>query len=293
MSREPDAAAGRIPLRLRRLARADLAFADKVRELAGWNQTLEDWERFLVMEPEGCFLAEWDGAPAGTATTTVYNSELAWIGMVLVHPDYRRRGIGRALLQRCIEYLHHRGVRCVKLDATPAGKLVYDGLGFCSEWTLMRWVGRAPTDLTEPGVRPWKPEDSEPAQELDKGAFGASRGALLRALARNSASGLTALSETGEVRGFGFTRAGSKALYLGPVVADSPAAGLKVVRALLIRHAGQLVFWDIPDPNGAAVALAQTLGFSIQRTLIRMFLGTNSTPGDPCRQFALAGPEVG
>src|SRR6185436_14043087 len=113
-------------LRLRLLTRDDLPFADSVRALAGWNQTIADWERFLTAEPDGCFLAEWNGVPAGTATTMVYGLALAWIGMVLVHPDHRRRGIGRALLVRCIEHLRGRGVRGIKLDATPAGKEVYD-----------------------------------------------------------------------------------------------------------------------------------------------------------------------
>ena len=129
-------------LRLRLLKRADLAFADSVRALAGWNQTMEDWERFLSAEPDGCFLAEWNGASAGTATTTVYERELAWIGMVLVHPEFRRRGIGRALLERCIEYLRSRGVRCIKLDATPLGEKVYAGLGFKDEWTRLRPAAR-------------------------------------------------------------------------------------------------------------------------------------------------------
>src|SRR5688500_17823494 len=127
------------PLRLRPLTREDLSFADSLRALAGWNQTLADWERFLALEPDGCFLAEWQGVSAGTATTTVYGAELAWIGMVLVHPEYRRRGIGQALLERCIEYLSKRGVRCIKLDATPEGKRVYANLGFQDEWTLTRW----------------------------------------------------------------------------------------------------------------------------------------------------------
>src|SRR5580658_3995749 len=102
------------PLRVRAMRQSDLAFADSLRALAGWNQTMADWQRFLTMQPEGCFLAEWDGAQAGTATTVVYGSDLAWIGMVLVHPEFRRRGIGRALLLKCIEHLRARRVRCIK-----------------------------------------------------------------------------------------------------------------------------------------------------------------------------------
>ena len=103
---------------------AELDFADSLRALAGWNQTRNDWQRLLAHEPRGCFVAEWNGALAGTATTTCYGTDLAWIGMVLVHPDYRRRGIGTALLQQCLDYLSGRGVRCIKLDATPLGRPV-------------------------------------------------------------------------------------------------------------------------------------------------------------------------
>src|SRR5438128_5743547 len=62
-------------LRLRLLTRADLPFADSVRALARWNQTLDDWQRFLATEPEGCFLAEWNGARAGAATTRGYGPD--------------------------------------------------------------------------------------------------------------------------------------------------------------------------------------------------------------------------
>src|SRR4030095_8944740 len=57
-------------IRLRRLTESDLLFADVLRAQAGWNQTLTDWRRFLRMNPGGCFLAEWGGAPPGTARTT-------------------------------------------------------------------------------------------------------------------------------------------------------------------------------------------------------------------------------
>ena len=126
-------------IKIRPMARSDLAFADSLRALVGWNQTLNDWKRFLDLSPQGCFIAEWNGTCAGTATTLCYGGDLAWIGMVLVHPDFRGRGIGRALLNHCVAYLRGRGIRCIKLDATPQGKLLYDRLGFQEEWPLTRW----------------------------------------------------------------------------------------------------------------------------------------------------------
>lgn len=281
-------------LRIRLLTREDLPFADSVRALAGWNQTIGDWERFLAAEPDGCFLAEWNGAPAGTATTTVYGSTLAWIGMVLVHSDFRRRGIGRALLERCIEHLHERGVRCIKLDATPAGKIVYDGLGFKHEWTLTRWEHAAadwPKAETISGIRNCR--DVDAVEQLDAAAFGVSRRRILEPLMKQSRCTLVCESESGKVVGYGLLRNGSSALYLGPVVAASVAAGVSLVKKLLARAGDRKIYWDIPDQNTDAAELARELGFSPQRTLTRMYLGDNSTPGDPLQQFAIAAPEQG
>jgi ribosomal protein S18 acetylase RimI-like enzyme len=284
------------PLRLRSLTRADLPFADAVRALAGWNQTFEDWERLLSLEPHGCFLAEWNGAPAGTATTTVYAAGLAWIGMVLVHPAYRRRGIGGALVQHCIEHLRARGVRCIKLDATPQGRSVYHSLGFQDEWTLRRWARcsapppPAPRDVQ---FRPWRSADAPLVETLDATTFGVSRSPLVLALAQQSRCSWVLESEAGHLAGYGLLRTGSNSLYLGPVTAVSADAGLLLIEALLARSEGQGVFWDIPDPNTAAASWAERHGFTVQRPLTRMFLGENFAPGDPPHQFALAAPETG
>ena len=43
-----------------------------------------DGESLIELEPEGCFVAELDDVPVGTATTTVYGGdELAWIAYVV------------------------------------------------------------------------------------------------------------------------------------------------------------------------------------------------------------------
>ena len=76
---------------IRLLFEADIPAAMQLKEAAAWNQTEADWRRLLSMEPNGCFGAVKEGRLVGTTTTTTYDG-LAWIGMVLVEPQQRRRG---------------------------------------------------------------------------------------------------------------------------------------------------------------------------------------------------------
>src|SRR5437764_9593530 len=118
---------------IRLLVEDDLPAALRLKELARWNQTEADWLRLLRLEPRGCFAAAVGGRVVGTATTTTYGRELAWVGMVLVDPEYRRRGIASRLMSAALAYLDDGAVATVKLDATPDGHPVYEKLGFETE----------------------------------------------------------------------------------------------------------------------------------------------------------------
>src|SRR3954467_8790642 len=133
----------RTDIAFRPLMKADIPRAHELRRLANWNQSQQDWAGYLEFEPKGCFAAEVDGLVVGTATTITYGKSFGWIGMVLVDPDYRRGGVGTALLLRAIEFLKSRGVESIKLDATPMGRPVYLPLGFRDEYELARYEGIA------------------------------------------------------------------------------------------------------------------------------------------------------
>src|SRR6266705_3291420 len=104
------------PSELMLAARATLpagAMADVealVRE-AGWNQTADDWRTFLDL---GTIHAAHTGTGriVATAATLPYG-RFAWISMVLVAGQYRRRGLVRRLLQRCIDELAAAGLKPV------------------------------------------------------------------------------------------------------------------------------------------------------------------------------------
>lgn len=292
------------PLRLRCLSTDDLPFADALRATAGWNQTPGDWRRFLALEPEGCFVAEWNGRPVGTATTLVHGPELAWIGMVLVLPDHRNRGIGGALLARAIEHLHRRGIACIRLDATPLGRPVYRRLGFRDEESLVRWEHPAwtPPRPTAPSPTPPGPTREirhsdwaagGPLQRLERRAFGVPRLRLLTALLESSTASALLEDGHGGIVGYGYLRPGALADYLGPAVAVDALAAGALAETLLEHAVGHRVFWDIPASCVHATRWAAEHGFRRQRELTRMSLGPTPPAGVAGLPMALSGPETG
>ena len=275
-------------LSLRYLTSADIPFADSLRAIAGWNQTPADWQRFIDLSPRGCLLAACDGQPVATATTMVYGQDLGWIGMMLVHPDFRRRGIARVLMQHCIEILQSARVKAIKLDATPAGREVYLRMGFKDEYTLTRFQHDAASAKTTPLIRAAKKEDHSKIFEIDHAATGAPREHLIDRLMSDSAQTLV-YESNGVITGYGILRAGSLASYLGPVVANDPTHAQALATAL----ANGKTFCDLPDRNAAATDWAKSNNFTAQRTLTRMYLGENVAPTVPQSYFAIAAPDLG
>lgn len=281
---------------IRQLQPSDLSFADSLRACAGWNQTLRDWQRFLNCEPDGCFVGEWQGTPAATATTICYGPDLGWIGMLLVHPDRRRNGLGSALLQHAIDHLHNRGTRCIKLDATPLGRPLYERFGFQAEDELTRWESPALPPIatdTESAITAMSEGDLEAIVNLDQKSFGSRRRVLINELVGNSVHAVVHRGAKLSEFGYGMLREGSRAFYLGPVASERQDVGVRIIAHLLSKIPGRPVFWDVLDQNTSASALARKQGFTTQRKLLRMRLGPSAGTGDSSRQFAIADPAVG
>ena len=130
-------------LRIRGMTVADIPLGMRLKEQAGWNQVEGDWRRLLDLQPDGCFVAELDGIPAGTVTTCRFGP-VAWVAMMLVDKSFRSRGIGRALMSRALDDLDSAGVRTIRLDATPLGRPLYESLDFVAEATFAQIPGSPP-----------------------------------------------------------------------------------------------------------------------------------------------------
>jgi GNAT superfamily N-acetyltransferase len=274
------------------LGEGDLAEAMRLKELARWNQTEADWRRLLRLEPRGCFAAWLDGRIVATTTTTSYGQDLAWIGMVLVDPAYRRRGIATRLMRAALDYLRGLKVATVKLDATPAGQPVYEALGFVREGLVERWEGVAPQSLSQ--AERLDAATMASVLALDRAAFGADRAGLLRSLAEDACVAPTVVrSGEGSLRGYALARRGTAADYVGPLVAEEANTALALLDATLAQLAGRRVYLDLHAGGPLSAAHLGARGFSKQRDLIRMRSGDSGLAGTSPLVALIAGPEVG
>ncbi len=270
---------------IRTLSILDVPQAAELSNLAGWNQTTRDWQRLLLLEPQGCFCFVIDGRVVATTTTVRYEGRLAWIGMVLTHPDFRRLGLARQLMLYTLQWLRSRGVSIAKLDATDQGRPLYESLGFTGECKVERWV-RAPE--VAPSPLPILPR--YPAFQLDRKAFGIGRSDLFNLLREESWTGSPDI-------GFAFSRPGAQGAYFGPCVATSDDNARRLLDWCCALHPDKFLYWDFFSENLAAREMAESRNFQPARQLVRMSLslqeGESALVSDQKAYYAIAGFEYG
>ncbi len=287
---------GNDPLSIRQMVLADLPLCRRLVSAAGWNQADADWIRAMKLAPDGCFVAE-KGAVAVATTTCCRFGETGWIAMVLVDPEYRGSGIAGSLMQHAIAWLQNRGVKSIRLDATAMGQKVYRKLGFKDEYEVIRYEGTAGEAVsgTPDSLQVILSTETSIAKiaRLDKKATGAERGEFLQNLdAAKATAYWCKMTREGVAEGYAGFRTGRNAVQIGPAVAFTVQAGQMLLDAVLAGFRGRACFIDVPALNEPAVLWAESRGFRIQRSFMRMYLGEK--PDDrPDWIWASSGPEKG
>lgn len=271
----------------------DLPGCLELSKAAHWNQNAADW-RLMLQIGRGYGLSLVDGTLAASTVTLPYGAAFAWVSMVLVLPEHRRRGYATRLLRRALEDLSAER-RAAVLDATPAGHEVYAEEGFRDTWGFKRFAldaFKTKGAVDTAGVRALEPRDWSRIRALDGEAFGADRLVLLKALAARLPDAALVSEREGEITGFVLGREGREARQLGPLVARDAEAARALLAAALAQIAPPL-YLDLVDRESALVDWLEAQGFAFQRPFTRMVHGTDRAPGNASLVFCPAGPELG
>ncbi|MES2936272.1 MAG: GNAT family N-acetyltransferase [Pseudomonadota bacterium] len=273
------------------MTRTEVALAVDWAAQEGWNPGLHDAGSFHAADPEGFFVGLLDGQPVASISVVKYGAGFAFLGLYIVLPEFRGRGFGWALWQHGMAAAAGRQVG---LDGVPAQQENYRKSGFALAWRNVRHEGLglacAPAD---PCVVPLAAVPFDAVAAYDRPFFPAGRAPFLAAwLAQPGAAAFGHVAQ-GRLQGYGVIRPCRSGWKIGPLVANSESVAEALFVALAGRAAiGDPVYLDLPEPNGAAVALARRHGMRPVFETARMYTG-NAPPVPMDRLYGITSFELG
>ena len=259
---------------VRTMSRAELGMVLGWAADEGWNPGRCDAIPFHAADPTGFLIAEADdgelkGEPAAAISVVRYGDSFGFLGLYIVRPEYRGRGLGMAVWNAGMEYL---AGRTVGLDGVVAQQDNYRKSGFELAHRNVRFQGPAPgVEQHGAGLLSLSDIPFDRLLAYDLPLFGAPRAAFLSAwIGMPGVIGLAAE----DLKGYAVARPCIEGWKIGPLFADDE----KTAEALFLGICARLpsdgpVILDVPEPNRTAMRLAERTGLTQVFETARMYAG--------------------
>ncbi len=255
-------------LKIRKMSREEAKFAVEMAAAEGWNPGIHDGELFYDTDPDGFFIAEVAGKTVGCASAVAYDDSFGFLGLYVVEPEFREKGVGAKLTEKCLEYM---GNRNIGLDGVVENEKKYQKvMKFRSFYSNLRFEGKGggefPDGLVEISAVPF-----EKLLEYDRQMFPASRPGFLKRWIKQPDSYSFAALEAGKLKGYGVIRKCREGYKIGPLFADNQAIAEKIFLGLKASVPGEAIYLDVPEPNKKAVQIADKYRMNVMFKTIRMY----------------------
>ncbi|WFP66052.1 MULTISPECIES: GNAT family N-acetyltransferase [unclassified Mesorhizobium] len=264
----------------------------------GWPHRAEDWQ-FLRESGHGFVALDEIGRVLGSAMWFEHGPGFATIGMVITSPRLQTLGAAQWLMKRVFDKIPGRDLR---LNATRAARRLYLSLDFQPEKAVYQCQGiaRMPTTGSSAeargDIRTLDAGDVTAAIALDAAGFGVRRSALIEKLFAHSAG--YGVFDGNKLTAFALCRPFGRGHVVGPVVAESDADAVAIVRPHIADHSGSFLRVDTHMDNGEFAAFLSHAGMPVFDTVLTMSLGkrfadfSNGGSARP-RTYALASQTLG
>lgn len=263
------------------LGPGEVAALHVLSQTIGWTHTSDDWRTILAVGRVFGHRGD-DGSFLSSGALFEYGPSLASIGMILVTPTFRGRGLARAMMRHC---LAAAASTPVTLIATAQGEPLYRSLGFIDAERVCRVM--VPGGVRAPRLAPVAAHDLESVGRFDAEVFGADRNVLLAALLTRASASAVVRDERGGLHGFGFAIQQAGRLAIGPVAARRADDALAIVRSLAAGHDGDVRI-DVPTRQARLLEVLADLGARASAEAPLMLYGATQMPGRRDGIYALA-----
>ncbi|MED1114550.1 GNAT family N-acetyltransferase [Bacillus paramycoides] len=228
----------------------------------GWDYNREEIETIFN---SGIVYGVWNERKEliASAAIILYGETLASIGMVIVHPDYKGRGIGKAITDLCVKSVSTQTP--IVLIATDEGKPLYEKLGFRTVSYVSKYIYNSYNKNyicvgNEEYIVNYEECDLEEIIQIDEDAFGTNREEFLKCRIIQSEQCIVIKDIQQNVLGYGMSIQTPENKIIGPVVAKNDARAMRIVHYLAREHNGKLRI-DVPEGKENFMKELEITGF--------------------------------
>lgn len=237
----------------------------------GWNPGLDDALAFHEADPSGFFVGVFGEVPVASISVVKYGEDFAFLGLYIVHPDFRGRGYGKAIWN--VGMASAEG-RSIGLDGVPAQQENYRKAGFEEAYRTVRYGGVVSAVPASPLVAQVVSDKLDGLLRYDATIFPAPRPAFVASWCATRKDRHSAVvRKSGKIRGYGTIRRCFDGYKIGPLFASDKDSASALLSALTPHAKGQQIFIDIPTSNGEAIELAESMGLAPVFETARMYRG--------------------
>ena len=239
---------------------------------------LHDADTLWACDSRGLLGVELDGVLVGAGAAVAHARTLGHIGLLVVRPELRRRGLAHQLLPVLVDDVRSRlddgapiTIDCPESLAGAAAEL-----GFVSTQRLLRAQGTGGELRRGPHAGELRALSTLPLDvvvDYDARHVGAAREDLLRAWIAPKNGLALGVYEARRLQGMGVLRPSASGFTLGPWYADEPSIAEELLTALLTRAGAAQVTIDLLDGNSDARTLVDGRNFRVATGRVHMILG--------------------
>ncbi|MCH4569608.1 GNAT family N-acetyltransferase [Bacillus sp. ES1-5] len=211
-----------------------------------------------------------------------FKNSFSTIGMLIVHPNFQGRGIGRMLLSRCLE--HTQLKKPIALIATKAGEPLYTSFGFQTVTTIHRFEKQT-TKTHIAHTQQVKKPDLISLISLDQITTGANR-SLLYSLLLPRAIHSFKIERNNCIEAFSLCIQKGTILCITPLIAKQEKDAIQLLKKICECWNGTVRI-DVPHSQFSFRKFLQTENF--QETLLSPLMMKNGSqlPGNRNMLFAM------
>ena len=262
-------------LTLKKLDRNGLKTLVDWAKAEGWNPGENDFDVFWKTDPDGYYGFYFEQTLIAGGAVVSYAGVFGFMGLFIVHPDYRGQGIGTKLWYARRDLLLSRLQKgaSIGMDGVVDMQPFYEKGGFRIAFRDERHECTGREMAFSPNISSITREDFEKLYQYDQLCFGCNRHLFLTNWLTMPNSSPFKYSEGQELKGYAVIRKVNVGYKIGPLFADDDAIAEELYKACLNAAVGEPVFLDIPVINQGAVALVKKYDAKYTFECARMYHG--------------------